>query len=76
MKTKLHTEFPDTENPYFDPSNGCYHHACGYLTSWFRRTETGWQVTEWASWLSPQWTVDLCDFLATYSGTEIVEFDA
>lgn len=55
----------------FDTANGCYYHACGYLTSWFRRTDNGWQVTEWASYLAPEYTAALCDALASFKGEGI-----
>lgn len=76
MKTSLHDSAPDTDNPTFDPSTGRYAHACGFLTSWFRREGDGWHVMEWASYLSPEWTEPLCAFLASYSGPQIVEFTA
>ncbi len=74
MKTILHDTAPETDNPTFDPSNGCYHHACGFLTSWFRHEGDGWQVTEWATYLSPEYSGELCTFLGGYCGDQIVEF--
>ena len=73
MNTLQHLNFPTTENPVFDPSNGCYHHPDG-MTSLFRREGNGWQILEWAKWLAPDYTSQLCAFLADYASELIVEF--
>ncbi len=76
MKTAIFESIPEDSDGrvFFDPSNGAYYHACGYLVSWFRREGSGWVPFEWAAYLAPEWTASVCDFLAGYSGSEIIEF--
>jgi len=39
----------------FDTSNGCLHHPCGFLTSWFRRESEGnWTLLEAATTVLPK----------------------
>lgn len=61
------SEIPDGV-PTFDTENGCYYHACGCLTSWFRRNGDGWSILEWAAWLNPEYSAALCDELASFTG--------
>lgn len=70
-------EIPE-DTAVFDTSNGCYYHACGFFTSWFRRNGDGWSILEWATYLHPDYSGALCNALESFNGEGMftVEFSS